>query len=105
MEINETPEPNPTDTAHLTENEEIDADFAAAYQAKLSQEADEEADRAVQAAQARIDASLWACPACGLPTSRWDDANTPPAGWYCDGPNDSTDQQGCFTLTPDKADA
>lgn len=22
----------------------------------------------------------------------------PPAGWYCDGPNDSTTKEGCFEL-------
>lgn len=41
------------------------------------------------------------CPACGLPTSRWDDAGAEPAGWYCDGPNDTTTAKGCHTLTAD----
>lgn len=38
------------------------------------------------------------CPKCGLPMSRWNDASAPPAGWYCDGPNDSTTKEGCFEL-------
>lgn len=34
------------------------------------------------------------CPSCELPMSLWDDKDR--TEWYCDGPNDNTDKDGCF---------
>ena len=51
--------------------------------------------------QVNFDVPDGICPSCGLPMSIVEDA-THPRQWYCDGPNDRTDQQGCYSVHLDE---